>query len=136
MNRNRLLFPRIQTLPPSIHHHHKWKEVTDFVCKTNQWEILGDELPTKSPVELKDKSYITSDYFFCFCFFKEERQTFGCAVLLFFPFFLKKKSFDFYKVQQNDINWISWLSPDPVGETSCGPMCNVVDNHPWQFPCP
>ena len=49
MNQIRLLFFQSQTLPPSM--HHKWKEILDIV-----YNIIGDQLPTKSPIELKDNS--------------------------------------------------------------------------------
>ena len=38
-NQNRLLFIRIQTLPPTI--HHKWKESIDFVCKSTNGYSYG-----------------------------------------------------------------------------------------------
>ena len=54
MIRIRLLFIQIQTLPPSM--HHKWKEIIDIVCKTTN-KIIGEQLPTKSPIDLKGKLY-------------------------------------------------------------------------------
>ena len=48
MNQNRLLSKEIQeALPPSM--PHKWKEISDFVCKTIK-EITGDLLPTEVPL--------------------------------------------------------------------------------------
>ena len=38
--------------------HHKWKEILDFVCKNNQWKIIGDQLPMKSLIRLKDNSNV------------------------------------------------------------------------------
>jgi hypothetical protein len=52
MNRNMLLFIQISALPLSV--HHKWKETIHIVCKTT----YGDQLPTKSPVELKSNSKV------------------------------------------------------------------------------
>ena len=48
MNRSRLLLIQIQRLPPNMHHH-KWKEIIDFVCKATS-ETNGDQLLTKSPL--------------------------------------------------------------------------------------
>ena len=43
---------------------HKWQEINDFVCKNNQCDFIGDQLPTKTPMELKDNSIdlSVSDY--------------------------------------------------------------------------
>lgn len=48
-------FIQVQTLPPSM--QHKCKEMIDFVRKTTM-EIIGDQLPTQSPSELKDNSNV------------------------------------------------------------------------------
>ena len=50
-----LLFIQIQILTPSM--HQKWME-TNFI-ERNQWEIIQDLL-TKSPIELKDSSIVSS----------------------------------------------------------------------------
>jgi hypothetical protein len=43
--------------------HHKWKELIDMLCK-KPMEIIGDELWTESPIELKDKfSYMLNFHF-------------------------------------------------------------------------
>ena len=57
MNRNRLLFLQIQTLPLII--HHKLKEL--FVLYTEQplGNHVEDKVLTESPIEFKDNS-ITS----------------------------------------------------------------------------
>ena len=51
MNWKKLLSFHIQTLPPIM--HHKWKEIINFVKWNNQWKIIGDQLPMKSPIEFK-----------------------------------------------------------------------------------
>jgi hypothetical protein len=53
MNKNRLLFTKIQTLPLSM--HHKWKEISDIAYKSTM-ESHRDQIPTKSPFELKGNS--------------------------------------------------------------------------------
>ena len=55
MKRNRLFFIQIQTLPLSM--HHKRKKV--LILHANiQWR-LGDQLQTKSPIELKGNSLVS-----------------------------------------------------------------------------
>lgn len=51
IEQNRLLFIEIQPLPPRI--HHKWKETLEVIMQNNQWNIIGDQLPTKSTIVLK-----------------------------------------------------------------------------------
>ena len=34
--------------------HHRWKEIIDIVCITTFGKFIGDLLPMKSPMELKD----------------------------------------------------------------------------------
>ena len=35
-------------------HCHKWKEILICMYAEKQWNIGGDQHPTKSPIELKD----------------------------------------------------------------------------------
>jgi hypothetical protein len=35
---------------------HEWEENIDFEYKNYQWKTIGDQLRTKSPIELKDNS--------------------------------------------------------------------------------
>ena len=59
MNQNRLLFMQIQTPPLSM--HHKWNFF--LICmQINQWKIIGDQLPSKTPIELKDNSNIRNRF--------------------------------------------------------------------------
>lgn len=51
LNRNRLLFIQLQTQPLSM--HHKWKTIRIYM-QNNQWKTKGDQLLTKSSIELKD----------------------------------------------------------------------------------
>jgi hypothetical protein len=39
--------------------HHKWKENIDKSMQNNQWSITRDQLPKKSPIELKDNSKVS-----------------------------------------------------------------------------
>ena len=41
--------------------HHKWKEIIDIVFKNNQWKIVGDQLPTKSPDNCKGYLYCIAE---------------------------------------------------------------------------
>ena len=52
-----LLFIQIRTLPPSMD---KWKDIIEFACKTTNREIIGDQLPMKSPLEVKDTTIYAS----------------------------------------------------------------------------
>ena len=53
MDRNRPLITQIQILPLSMQ---EWTENIDIVCTNNQWKFIGDQLPKKSPIKLKDNS--------------------------------------------------------------------------------
>ena len=33
---------------------HKWREIYWYCMQNNQWKNIEDQLPTESPVELKD----------------------------------------------------------------------------------
>ena len=46
--------PKYVALHSNFSVHHKWKETIHVVCKT----IYGDQLPTRSPVELKSNSKV------------------------------------------------------------------------------
>ena len=52
MNQNRLLFIQIQTLITG----HAWqvRRYYELCMQNNQWKTIGDQLPMKSPIELKD----------------------------------------------------------------------------------
>ena len=55
-SQNRLLFIEIHTLPPSMPYK-KWKEISDLVHKTTNWNSQGtNNSPQKVPFELKDNS--------------------------------------------------------------------------------
>ena len=56
MNRNSLLFVRIQTLTQSIHHH-KQKEITDIACKTTNGISFGPTWDEKSHM-VKDNTIV------------------------------------------------------------------------------
>ena len=60
MNQSRLLFIQIQTLPSNM--NHKYKGTLDIVLQNNLWKILKHQLPTQSPVELKDDSKNSKTY--------------------------------------------------------------------------
>ena len=53
MNQNRFLIIQTQTL---FGMHHKWKENCRFCMQNNQWIIIGDQLTTKTPIELNYNS--------------------------------------------------------------------------------
>jgi hypothetical protein len=50
MSQNKLLCIRIQQLPPSM--HHKWKEVLLIFYAIQPLEIIEDQFPVKSQIEL------------------------------------------------------------------------------------
>jgi hypothetical protein len=59
MNPYRLLFVQIQTLPPTRTTSGKnLLTLWNITMQNNQWNITGDELLTKSDIELKDNSSI------------------------------------------------------------------------------
>jgi hypothetical protein len=53
MNQNRLLFIQIQNTTSK---HAQVERYYRFCMQNNQWEIMGDQLLTKRPIELKDDS--------------------------------------------------------------------------------
>ena len=42
--------------------NHKWKGTINIVLQNNLWKILGYQLPTQRPIELKDNSKNSKTY--------------------------------------------------------------------------